>query len=98
MNMLGDKLRNVPKNYQLRSPFESRFCLPGVPLTKALALMKKIKQDTTLHRSVSNTILPCKKIIPFHCNLVTTLFLTIVITNYILNIVVDKFTYGMDPC
>jgi hypothetical protein len=60
MNMLGDRLRNVPKNCQFQSPFESRFRLPGVPLTKALALMKKIKQDTSLHRYVSNTMLPCK--------------------------------------
>jgi hypothetical protein len=32
MNMLGDRLRNVPKNCQFQSPFESRFRLPwGTP-------------------------------------------------------------------
>jgi hypothetical protein len=43
LNMLGDRLRNVPKNCQFHSPFDNKFCRPGVPLTKALALMQKIK-------------------------------------------------------
>jgi hypothetical protein len=59
LNMLGDRLWNVPKNYQFRSPFESRFRLPEVPLTKALALVKKIKQDIVLHRYMINTMLCC---------------------------------------
>jgi hypothetical protein len=42
LNMLGDRLRNVPKNCQFRSPFDNKFRRPGVPLTNALALMKKI--------------------------------------------------------
>jgi hypothetical protein len=49
LNMLGDKLRNVPKNCKFRSPFNSKGRRPNVPLTKALALMKKIKKDTSLH-------------------------------------------------
>jgi hypothetical protein len=49
-NMLGDRLRNVPKNYQFHSPFDSKGRRPDVPLTKALSLMKKIKKDSWLHR------------------------------------------------
>jgi hypothetical protein len=52
MNMLGDRLWNVPKDFQLRSPFESKGPRPIVPLTKALALMKRIEQDHHLHRYV----------------------------------------------
>jgi hypothetical protein len=43
MNMLGDRLLNVPKDFQFRSLFESKGRKPIVPLTKALALMKKIE-------------------------------------------------------
>jgi hypothetical protein len=50
LNMLDDRLHNVPKNCQFRSPFDSKGYRPDVPLTKALALMKKIKKDTWLHR------------------------------------------------
>jgi hypothetical protein len=50
LNMLGDRLRNVPKNSYFRSLFNSKGRHPDVPLTKALALMKKIKKDTWLHR------------------------------------------------
>jgi hypothetical protein len=46
LNMLGDRLRNVLKNCQFRSPFDSKERRPDIPLTKALALMKKIKKDT----------------------------------------------------
>jgi hypothetical protein len=48
--MLGERLRNVPKNCQFRSPFDSKGRHPDVPLTKALALMKKIKKDSLLHK------------------------------------------------
>jgi hypothetical protein len=47
--MLGDKLRNVPKNCQFHSRFDRKDHHPDVPLTKALALIK-IKKDTLLHR------------------------------------------------
>jgi hypothetical protein len=50
LNMLGDKVDNVPKNCQFRSPFDSKGRRPDVPLTKAFALMKKIKKDSWLHR------------------------------------------------
>jgi hypothetical protein len=50
LNMLGDRLRNVPKNCQFRSTFDSKGRRSNVPLTKALALMKKIKKDTWLNR------------------------------------------------
>jgi hypothetical protein len=42
-NMLGDWLQKVPKDFQFRSPFESKGRRPIVPLTKALVLMKKIE-------------------------------------------------------
>jgi hypothetical protein len=45
MNMLGDRLWKVPMDFQFRSPFESTGHRPIVPLTKALALMKKIEHD-----------------------------------------------------
>jgi hypothetical protein len=50
LNMLGNRLRNVPKNFQFRSPFDSKGHRPNVSLTKVLLLMKKIKKDTRLHR------------------------------------------------
>jgi hypothetical protein len=50
LNMLGDRLRKVPKNCQLRSPFQSKGQRPHIPCTKALALMKKIQQDPHLER------------------------------------------------
>jgi hypothetical protein len=50
LNMLGDRLRNVPKNCKFHSPFDSKGRRLNVPLTKALALMKKIKKDSWLHR------------------------------------------------
>jgi hypothetical protein len=50
LNMLGDRLHNVPKNCQFRSPFESKGCQPKIPRTKALVLLKKIKKYSTLHR------------------------------------------------
>jgi hypothetical protein len=43
MNMLGDRLWKVRKDFQFRSLFESKGRIPIVPLTKALALMKKIE-------------------------------------------------------
>jgi hypothetical protein len=49
LNMLGDRLHNIPKNYQFRSPFDNKGRRPDVPLTKALALMRKIKNNTSLH-------------------------------------------------
>jgi hypothetical protein len=56
MNMLGDRLRKVPKDYQFRSPFKSKGHRPIVTLTKALALMKKIEQDHHLQRYVFKTL------------------------------------------
>jgi hypothetical protein len=50
LSMVGDRLRNVPKNCQFRSPFDSKGRHPNVPLTKALALMKKCKKDSWLHK------------------------------------------------
>jgi hypothetical protein len=50
LNMFGDRMHNVPKNCQFRSPFGSKGHRPDVPLTKALTLMKKVKKDTWLHR------------------------------------------------
>jgi hypothetical protein len=50
LNMLGDRLCNIHKNCLFRSPFDSKGCRSNVPLTKPLALMKKIKKDTSLHR------------------------------------------------
>jgi hypothetical protein len=61
LNMLGDRLRNVPKNCQFRSPFDSKFRRPGVPLTNALALMKKIKLAIVLHRYMITILIRCKK-------------------------------------
>jgi hypothetical protein len=49
-SMLGNRLCNVPKNCQFRSPFDSKGRRPDVPLTKALVLMKKCKKDSWLHR------------------------------------------------
>jgi hypothetical protein len=49
LNMIGDRLRNVPKDCQFHSLFDSKGRHPDVPLTKTLALMKKIKKDTWLH-------------------------------------------------
>jgi hypothetical protein len=65
--MLGDRLWKVPKDFQFRSPFESKGHRPIVPLTKALALMKKIEQDQHLHRYVLHTIHRSYFIV-FHCN------------------------------
>jgi hypothetical protein len=62
MNMLDDRLPKVLKDFQFRSPFESKGCKPIVPLTKALALMKKIEQDPHLHSYVHSHF------IVFHCN------------------------------
>jgi hypothetical protein len=56
MNMLGDRLWKDSKNYQFRSPFESKDRRLLVPLTKTLALMKKIKQDPRLHRYMFVTL------------------------------------------
>jgi hypothetical protein len=50
LNMLGDRLHNVPKDCQSHSPFESKGCRPDIPRTKALALHRKIKKDSALHR------------------------------------------------
>jgi hypothetical protein len=49
-NMLGDILRNVPKNCQFWSPFDRKGHRSDVPLMKALALMKKCKKDSWLHK------------------------------------------------
>jgi hypothetical protein len=49
-NILGNRLCNVPKNCQFWSPFDSKGRRPDVPLTKALALMKKCKKDSWLHK------------------------------------------------
>jgi hypothetical protein len=49
LNMLDNRLCNVSKNCQFHSPFDSKGRCPDIPLTKALALMKKIKIDTLLH-------------------------------------------------
>jgi hypothetical protein len=49
LDMLGDRLRKVPKHFQFRSPFELKSQRPAVPRTKALALMNKIEQDKELH-------------------------------------------------
>jgi hypothetical protein len=65
--MLDDRLRKDPKDFQFRSPFESKDRRPIVPLTKALALMKKIEQDQHIHRFVCQT--PHRThVIVFHCN------------------------------
>jgi hypothetical protein len=53
------QITEYPKELSVSIAFESRFHQPRVPLTKALALMKKIKQDTILHRYVRNTMLLC---------------------------------------
>jgi hypothetical protein len=50
LNMLGDRLRNVPKNSPFHSPFDSKDRHSNVPLTKALELMKKVKKDSCLHK------------------------------------------------
>jgi hypothetical protein len=50
LNMFGDRMHNVSKNCQFRSPFSSKGHRPDVPLTKALTLMKKVKKDTWLYR------------------------------------------------
>jgi hypothetical protein len=50
LNKLGDRLRNVPKNCQFRSPVDSKGRHPDVPLMKELALMKKCKKGSLLHR------------------------------------------------
>jgi hypothetical protein len=50
LNLLGDRLRNVPKNLQFRSPFDIKGMKPVVPLSKALAMMKKIKKKTPIQR------------------------------------------------
>jgi hypothetical protein len=66
LNMLGDRLCNVPKNCQFRSPFESKGCRPEIPRTKALVLLKKIKKDSTLHRYYrlsSPTFTVCSKML-----------------------------------
>jgi hypothetical protein len=49
LNILGNKLHNVPKNCQFCSPFDNKGRRLDIPLTK-LSLMKKIKKDTSLHR------------------------------------------------
>jgi hypothetical protein len=49
LDMLGDRLRKVPKHFQFRSPFELKSHRPAVPWTKALALLNKIEQDKELH-------------------------------------------------
>jgi hypothetical protein len=49
-NMLGDHLRNVPKNLQFRSPFDIKGTKAVVPLSKALAMMKNIKKDKPIQR------------------------------------------------
>jgi hypothetical protein len=56
MNMLGDMLRKVPKDFQFRSLFKSKGHRPIESLTKALALMKKIEHDHHLHRYVHKTL------------------------------------------
>jgi hypothetical protein len=48
LNMLGDRLRNVPKNSPFHSPFDSKDRHSNVPLTKALDLIKKVKKDSCL--------------------------------------------------
>jgi hypothetical protein len=47
MNMLGDRLQKVSKDFQFRSPFESKGRRPIVVLSKALALMKKLNRTST---------------------------------------------------
>jgi hypothetical protein len=68
MNMLGDRLRKVPKDYQFRSSFESKGRRPIVPLTKALALMKEIEQDHRLQMYVCKTLHRTSFIV-FNCNI-----------------------------
>jgi hypothetical protein len=81
LNVLGDRLHNILKNYQFRSPFDSKLCRPGVPLTKALALMKKIKQDTVLHRYMITILIRCK--ISLMCyNLILTMLHNHILTFY----------------
>jgi hypothetical protein len=49
LNLLRDRLHNVSKHCQFCSPFDSKGCRPDVPHTKALPLMKKIKNDKSLN-------------------------------------------------
>jgi hypothetical protein len=56
LNILGDRLQNIPKNCQFWSPFNSRGRRLDVPLTKALALMKKCKKDSWVHRYDDGTL------------------------------------------
>ncbi|TVU04206.1 hypothetical protein EJB05_50232, partial [Eragrostis curvula] len=46
--MLGDRLCKVPKDFQLKSPFECKGQRPIVQLGKALALMRNIAKDPDL--------------------------------------------------
>jgi hypothetical protein len=50
LNILGNRMRNVPKNCQFHFLFDSKGRRPNIPLTKSLALMKNIKKDSWLHR------------------------------------------------
>jgi hypothetical protein len=55
--MLGDRLHNVPKSCQFRSPFQIIGMRPRIPSTKALTLMKKIRKDAMLNRYNYNGIM-----------------------------------------
>jgi hypothetical protein len=50
LNLLGDRLRKVPRNFQIRSLFQSTTMRPKIPCSKALALKRKIEHDSHLER------------------------------------------------